>query len=97
MNKMTNDSGETAQKAKAARTMDIVWAMLIVVFLVIIAFRLYGWANGTDNLRGILSPLGMIFVGAGAILRPRQPKLSYVLTGIALILVFSGLLLMFVY
>ena len=76
--------------------MEIVWAILIVVFLGIIAFRLYGWAKGTDNLRGIVSPLGLIFVGAGAIMRPRNPKLSYVLTGIALILVFSGLIMMFV-
>ncbi|HEX8639101.1 MAG TPA: hypothetical protein VF692_13615 [Pyrinomonadaceae bacterium] len=94
---MTNDSNETAQKAKSAQTMQVLWSILMAVFAGIIAFRLYGWANGTDNLRGILSPLGMIFVGAGAILRPRNPGLSYVLTGIALILVISGLILMFVY
>ena len=97
MNNMTGDSNETVQNAKTARTMQVVWAVLIAVFLVIIAFRLYGWANGTDNLRGVLSPLGMIFVGAGAILRPYKRNLSYVLTGIALILVISGLILMFVY
>ena len=94
---MTNDSNETAQKAKSARTMDVLWTILMVVFAGIIAFRLYGWANGTDNLRGVLSPLGMIFVGAGAILRPRNRNLSYVFTGIALVLVVSGLILMFVY
>ncbi len=97
MNNVTNDSDEAAQKAKSARTMQIVWTILIAVFAVIIAFRIYGWASGTDNLRGILSPLGMIFVGAGAITRPRNRNLSYVLTGIALVLVISGLILMFVY
>lgn len=93
---MRDDSGGAAQKAKLARTMQIVWTILIAVFVVIITFRLYGWANGTDNLRGILSPLGMIFIGAGAIIRPRNPNLSYVFTGIALVLVISGLILMFV-
>lgn len=94
---MTNDTDEAARKAKSARTLQIIWTILIVVFAVITAIRLYGWANGTDNLRGILSPLGMIFVGAGALIRPRNQMLSYVFTGIALVLVISGLILMFIY
>ena len=94
---MTNDSDEAAQTAKSARTIQVIWTILMAVFAVIVALRLYAWANGTDNLRAILSPLGMIFVGAGAIIRPRNRNLSYVLTGIALVLVISGLILMFVY
>lgn len=94
---MTIGSDEAAQKANSARTIQVIWTILIIAFAVVVAFRLYGWANGTDTLRGLLLPLGTIFVGAGAIIRPRNRNLSYVLTGIALVLVVSGLILMFVY
>ena len=71
--------------------------ILIAVFAVIILLRLYDWSNGRDNGRGILSPLGMIFVAAGALIRPRNRQLSYIFTGITLVLVISGLILMLVY
>lgn len=82
---------------KTMRTMRVVWSILMAVFAALVLWRLYEWSNGRDNLRGILSPLGMIFVGAGAIIRPRNRNLSYVFTGIALVLVFTGLALMLVY
>jgi UDP-N-acetylmuramyl pentapeptide phosphotransferase/UDP-N-acetylglucosamine-1-phosphate transferase len=94
---MTNETENAAQKANSNRTVQTIWTILIVVFAVVIVLNLYNWTQGKENLRGILSPLGMIFVGAGAIIRPRNPKLSYVFTGIALVLVLTGLILMFVY
>lgn len=79
------------------KTMRIIWTILIVVFAALVLLRLYGWSKGQDNLRGLLSPLGMVFVGLGAIIRPRNRMLSYVFTGIALVLVITGLVLMLVY
>ena len=86
-----------AKKAKAVQTMRIVWIILIAVFAVIAVWRIYDWSRGQDNLRGVLSPFGMIFLGIGAIMRPQNAKLSYVFTGIALVLVFTSLILLFIY
>lgn len=97
MNETPNNSEEYLNKNKTMQTMSVVWKILIVVFAAIVAWRLYQWSIGQDNLRGILSPLGMIFVGLGAIIRPRNRNLSYIFTGVALILVFTGLALMFIY
>lgn len=77
--------------------MRVIWMILSVVFVGIVLLDLYLWSNGKGNLRGILPPLGMIFVGIGAIIRPRNRNLSYVFTGIALVLVISGLILMIIY
>ena len=77
--------------------MRVIWVILAVVFTGIVLFDLYLWSNGKENLRGILPPFGMIFVGLGAIIRPRNRSLSYVFTGIALVLVIAGLILMIIY
>lgn len=77
--------------------MRLVWTILTVVFAVMVLWRLYDWSNGHENLRGFLSPIGMIFVGVGALIRPRNRNLSFVFTGIALILVFTSLVLMLIY
>ncbi len=84
-------------KNKTMKTMRIIWMILIAVFAALVLFRLYSWSKGEDNLRGLLSPLGMVFVGLGAIIRPRNRMLSYVFTGIALVLVITGLALMLIY
>lgn len=97
MNNVSNDAEANSDKNKNIRTMRIIWKILICVFAGIVLFDLYRWANGQENLRGLFSPLGMIFVGIGAIIRPRNRNLSYVFTGIALVLVITGLILMLVY
>ena len=79
------------------QTMRVMWLILIVVFTGIVLFDLYRWSTGKENLRGLLPPLGMIFVGLGVIIRPRNRIVSYIFTGIALVLVISGLVLMLVY
>lgn len=97
MNNTPKNSEEGLNKNKTMRTMRVIWMILTAVFAAIVLWRLYQWSNGQDNLRGILSSLGMIFVGLGAIVRPRNRTLSYVFTGIALVLVITGLILMFIY
>lgn len=93
----SNNTEEFLNKNKTMQTMRVIWTILIVVFGAIVLWRLYLWSDGRDNLRGLLSPLGMIFVGLGAILRPRNRNLSYIFTGIALVLVIAGLILMIIY
>lgn len=88
---------EPNKNSNSYRTIRAIWIMLMVVFAALVVYRLYEWSQGRDSLRGILSPFGMIFVGAGAIIRPYNRQLSYIFTGIALILVLSGLILMLVY
>jgi hypothetical protein len=88
---------EEAKRAKNIQTMRTIWMILIVVFAVIAVWRIYDWSLGQDNLRGVLSPFGMIFLGTGAIIRPRNARLSYVFTGIAMILVFTSLILLLIY
>jgi polyferredoxin len=97
MNNEPERTDEYLNNNKTMQTMRVVWMVLVAVFSALVLWRLYNWSNGQDNLRGILSPLGMIFVGLGAIIRPRNRMLSYAFTGIALVLVISGLVLMFIY
>jgi len=97
MENQSNTTDESAAANNRNRTMRLVWTILTAVFALIVLWRLYDWSNGRENLRGILSPMGMIFVGLGALIRPRNRNLSFVFTGIALILVFTGLALMLIY
>ncbi len=97
MNNTTNDLDETAKKAKVAQTMRVTWMILTPVFAALVLWQLYGWSNGRDNLRGILSPLGMFFVGLGLLAVGRNKTLSYILIGIAMILVISSLVLLIIY
>ncbi len=74
-----------------------IWMVLITIFVAVILWSVYKWSNGQGNLRNILSPLGMIFIGLGIIVRPYNRVLSYSMTGIAAILVLTGLVLAFTY
>jgi len=88
---------ENSKNAKITNTMRTIWIVLITVFVAVILWRVYEWSNGQGNLRDILSPLGMIFIGLGIIVRPQNKVLSYSMTGIAAILVITGLVLAFAY
>jgi hypothetical protein len=96
-----NDTPETPQQASnnfvKNRTLHKIWMVLIPFFLLIIIWRLYNWSNGQENFVGVLPPLGMIFVGMGTLIRPRNRNLSFLFTGIAMVLVITALILMFVY
>jgi hypothetical protein len=93
-----NDTPEnTEEYLDKNKTMRTIWMIVTAVFAAIVLWRLYLWSNGQDNLRSVLSSLGMVFVGLGAMIRPRNRKLSYIFTGIALVLVITGLVLMFIY
>ena len=94
---MDNDSSDVAKKEKLLRTARIVWSILIVAFGIVVLLRLYSWSQGKDDLHEILSPLGMIFLGLSTIVGSRNKNLSRVLLAIALVLVISGLITIFVY
>ncbi len=91
------DAAVAEKKEKIARTMRVIWSILIVIFGFLLLFRLYDWSRGGDGLRHILSPLGMIFVGLANIFGARNKNLRIVLTAIAMILVVSALITLFVY
>jgi len=86
-----------AKKAKAAQTMRVIWMILIAVGTVLTLSELYDWSRGHENLRRVMSPLAVVIIGISALIRPRNKQLSYVLTGIAMIMVVTNLILMFVY
>ena len=90
------DAANAEKKEKIARTMRVIWSILIVIFGFLLLFRLYDWSRG-GGLRHILSPLGMIFVGLANIFGARNKNLRIVLTAIAMILVVSALITLFVY
>jgi len=90
-------AADAATKEKAARTMRVIWSILIVIFAFFALFQLYEWSVGKTGLRHILSPLAMVFLGLSGVFGARNKNLRIVLTAIALILVVSGLITMFVY
>lgn len=95
MDNTPDNLDENSKAAKINNTMRVVWIILVTVFAAVILWRVYTWSNGQGNLRDILSPLGMIFIGLGIIVRPYNKILSYSMTGIAAILVITGLVLAF--
>ena len=97
MNNTSDNSDENSKAAKINNTMRNIWIVLIIVFVAVILWSVYKWSNGQGNLRNILSPLGMIFIGLGIIVRPHNRVLSYSMTGVAAILVVTGLVLAFMY
>jgi len=97
MNNISENKEEDLKKAKSARTARIVWMILIPIFGAVILWTLYNYANGKDNLRSILSPLGMIFLGIASLLDDRSKTLKSILLGVAMILVITGLVLVIVY
>lgn len=86
-----------AKNEKTMRTLRVVWLILIPVFAAIILLDLYEWSQGKDELRHILAPVGMLFVGAASLIRPRNKNLATVFVTIALVLVVGGLIAMLVY
>ncbi|HXH69349.1 MAG TPA: hypothetical protein VNI60_03280 [Pyrinomonadaceae bacterium] len=73
---------------RTARTM---WMILIPIFAVLVLFNLYNWTRGKDGLSGILSPLGMMFVGLASITGSRNKPLSYIFLVLGMLAVIGGL------
>ncbi|MDQ3131454.1 MAG: hypothetical protein M3Q99_11930 [Acidobacteriota bacterium] len=97
MNNISENTEVDLKKAKTARTIRIVWMILIALFGAVILWNLYNYTNGKDNLRSILSPLGMVFLGIASLLDDRSKTLKSILLGVAMILVITGLVLVIVY
>ena len=94
---MDNTTGTGEKDLNKNKTIQTIWTILIVVFAGLVLWYLYQWQTAGASLRQILSPLGMVFVGLGVITRSRNRRVSVIFTSIALVLVLSGLALMFVY
>ncbi|MDQ6788053.1 MAG: hypothetical protein M3033_14710 [Acidobacteriota bacterium] len=97
MENTPDDLDVDAKRAKAIQTMRVIWMIIIAVFAVIGSVQLYEWSRGEEPLRRVMSPLAMIILGIGALIRPGNKQLSYVLTGIAIILVIANVILMIIY
>lgn len=80
-----------------AKTLRIIWTVLIGVFAVALAIVLYRWTEGKDNLRSLLSPLAFILIGTAALIRPRNAMLANVLTAFAIVSGVAMIILMIIY
>lgn len=91
---MEESSEEKAQEKENMPTLAIkAWYVLIPIFALIILWRLYDWSRGEDHLSGILSPLGMIFIGLATITGTRNPPVYYLFLALGSISVIAGLIL----
>lgn len=97
MNAPSKDEEKDAKQAKIQRTARTVWMILIPIFAAVILWELYSYANGKDNLRGIMTPLGMIFLGVASIVDERSKMLKSILLVAAMIIIISGLIMAIVY
>ena len=95
MENMTGNGGADDKMARREKGLRIFWLLMIGVFLTVIVLRVTSWArDGSDgNLYGILSPLGMIFVGLVRVGVTRNKMLRAFLLGLGLTLAVAGLVL----
>ena len=96
MNNTPDNPEDSSKKFFNTRSLRILWMILIPIFALVIILRLYNWSKGKDDFYGILAPLGMIFVGLSQIAGTRNKALSYALTGIAMVLVIAGLVMLII-
>jgi hypothetical protein len=91
MEKSPEEKAQEQEKMQALATK--VWYVLIPVFALVVLWRLYDWSRGEDHLAGILSPLGMIFIGLATITGRRHQPLYYLFLALGMISVVAGLIL----
>ncbi len=87
---------EKLKQEKVLKTARTIWMILIPIFAALVLFNLYNWTRGKDNLSGILSPLGMTFVGLASITGSRNKPLSYIFLVLGMIAVIGGLATAFI-
>lgn len=90
-----NDAGE--REPAAGRKLRIVWSILTLIFVGVVLLHLHEWSQGTESWHEMLSPLGMVFLGAAILFGAKNKNLYRVLIGIALILVVTGLITLIIY
>ncbi|MDQ3321114.1 MAG: hypothetical protein M3525_01460 [Acidobacteriota bacterium] len=93
MENMTEKSEADAKAQKREKTLRVFWMMLIGVFFAVIVLRVMNWLRDGGDLYGILSPLGMVFVGLVQMRITNNKVLQTILLVVAVVLVFSGLAL----
>jgi hypothetical protein len=93
MDNIPNEDAEITKKEQQMRKLRPLWMVLIAGFTIVILLNLYNWSQGDGNLRGIVAPLGMIFLGLMTLTSPRNKALSYIFLVIAATLVITGLVM----
>lgn len=101
MENMTQNTGTDDKAAKREKGLRVFWLLMIGVFLTVIVLRVLNWVrdggtSGDGNLYGILSPLGMIFVGLVRIGVTANRTLRAILLAVGLALALAGLVMAFV-
>jgi hypothetical protein len=93
MENMTGKIGADDKAAKRERTLRVFWMMLTGIFFAVIVLRILNWMRDGGDLYGILSPLGMIFVGLTQMRVTNNKVLQTILLAVAVVLVIAGLVL----
>lgn len=93
MENITGKIGADEKAIKRGRALRVFWMVLIGIFFAVIVLRFFNWMQGKDNFYGILSPLGMIFVGLTQISVTGNKPLRSILLIAAMALVIAGLVM----
>lgn len=96
MENTTENSQADAKAIKREKTWRVFWMMLIGVFFAVIVLRVMNWLRDGGELYGILSPLGMIFVGLVQMRVTNNKTLQIILLAVAMTLVLAGLAMAFI-
>jgi len=92
MENMTGKIGVDDKGIRRGGSLRFLWMFLIAIFAAVIIFRVVSWSRGEgDGLYGILSPLGMIFVGLVQIPVTGNKAVRSILLIVAMVLVLAGL------
>lgn len=96
MENMTGKIEADAKTLKREKMLRVFWLLMIVVFFAVIVLRVMNWLRaGGGDLYGILSPLGMIFVGLVRIRVTSNKTLQMILLAVGLVLVAVSLVTAF--
>ncbi len=93
MENMTEKIKTDEKTLKREKTLRVFWMVLIGVFFAAIVLRVMNWMRDGGDLYGILSPLGMIFVGLVQMRVTNNKALQTTLLAVAMVMVIAGLVL----
>ena len=78
MNDTSSNETEAEKKERKLETARKIWMILTPVFAVIALLSFYNWTQGSSP-SGLLSQLGMVFLGLSMIAGKRNKTLNYIL------------------
>lgn len=91
------NNADNEKKARQVEMARKVWLVLTPLFAVLVLFMLYNWSRGNGSLTSIFSPLALMFIGLSTLVAAKSKALQYVFLAAGMILVVTGLILLFVY